>query len=103
MQIMESNIVVRDRDVYKRQVIARADAQAWSSETDEYISISKIEYDVNAELGEYPVVFSTANGTAIERKIIVVDQRVVKNEKANEAVMAFNFFKTVDELSLIHI
>ena len=28
----------------------------------------------------------------------MVDQPVVKNEKANEAVMAFNFFKTVDEI-----
>lgn len=27
------------------------------------------------------------------------DQPFVKNEKANEAVMAFNFFKTVDEIA----
>ena len=30
--------------------------------------------------------------------IFVVNQSFVKNEKANEAVMAFNFFKTVDEI-----
>ena len=81
-----------------KEIIARADAQAWSPESDEYISINKIEYDLKEELGEYPVVFATANGTSIERKIFVVNQRVVKNEKANEAVMAFNFFKTVDEI-----
>ena len=81
-----------------KEIIARADAQAWSPETDEYISINRIEYDLKEELGEYPVVFATANGTSIERKIFVVNQRVVKNEKANEAVMAFNFFKTVDEI-----
>ena len=44
------------------------------------------------------VVFSTASGTNIVRKIVVVNQPFVKNEKANEAIMAFNFFKTVDEL-----
>ena len=44
------------------------------------------------------MTFSTSSGTSVERKIIVVNQPVVKNERANEGVMAFNFFKTVDEL-----
>ena len=44
------------------------------------------------------MTFSTASGLSIQRKIIVVDQPFVKNEKANEAVSAFNFFKTVDEI-----
>lgn len=80
------------------EIIARADAQAWHPEADDYISISKIEYDLKEEVGEYPVVFSTSSGTSVERKIIVVNQPVVKNTKVNEGVMAFNFFKTVDEL-----
>lgn len=79
-------------------IIARADAQAWNPETDDYISISKIDYDLKEEIGEYAVTFSTSSGTSVERKIIVVNQPVVKNERANEGVMAFNFFKTVDEL-----
>ncbi|MBQ2041268.1 MAG: ABC transporter ATP-binding protein [Lachnospiraceae bacterium] len=81
-----------------KEVIARADAQAWDPSTDEYLSINNIQYEVKAEEGEYPVVFSTANGTMIQKTIYVVNQPVVKNPKANEAVMAFNFFKTVDEL-----
>lgn len=80
------------------EIIARADAQAWNPQTDDYMSISKIEYDLKEELGEYPIIYSTSNGTAIQRKIIVVNQPVVKNLKANEGVMAFNFFKTVDEI-----
>ncbi|RHM62351.1 MULTISPECIES: ABC transporter ATP-binding protein [Coprobacillaceae] len=80
------------------EIIARADAKAWDPETDEYISINKIEYDLKNELGEYPVVFSTSNGTEVRRKIIVVNQPFVKNLKANEGVMAFNFFKTIDEI-----
>lgn len=51
------------------------------------------------EEGQYPVTFSTAAGTSIQRTIFVVNQPFVKNEKANEAVMAFNFFKTVDEIA----
>ena len=42
--------------------------------------------------------FYTAGGTCIEKNIFVVNQPFVKNEKANEAIMAFNFFKTVDEI-----
>ena len=81
-----------------KEIIARADAQAWNPETDEYISISKILYDLKPELGQYPVVFKTASGTEITKNIYVVNQPFVKNEKANEAVSAFNFFKTVDEI-----
>ncbi len=81
-----------------KEIIARSNAQAWNPETDDYISIARIEYDLQEELGQYPVTFSTAAGTSIERSIIVVNQPFVKNEKANEAIMAFNFFKTVDEI-----
>ena len=81
-----------------KEVVARADAQAWNPETDEYISLNSIDYSVKEEEGEYPVVFSTSNGTMIQKMIYVVNQPIVKNAKANEAVMAFNFFKTADEL-----
>jgi len=81
-----------------KEIIARSNAQAWDPETDELMSIAKIEYDLQEEEGQYPVTFSTANGTSIERTIYVVNQPFVKNEKANEAIMAFNFFKTVDEI-----
>ena len=86
------------KELDDKEIVARADAQSWNPETDEYISISKIEYELKEEIGEYPVTFSTSNGTSIQRTIFVVNQPFVKNEKANEAVMAFNFFKTVDEI-----
>ena len=79
-------------------IIARADAQAWKESDDSYISISKIEHNLKEELGEYTVTFQTSSGLSTTRKIIVVDQKYVRNEKANEAVSAFNFFKTVDEI-----
>ena len=81
-----------------KEVIARSNAQAWDTATDENISIARIEYDLKEELGEYPVIFSTSNGTSIERSIFVVNQPFIKNEKANEGIMAFNFQTTVDEL-----
>ena len=65
-----SNFYVDVEDVKNlddKEVIALSNAQAWNPETDEYISIHKVEYDVKEEL-------------------------------ANEAVMAFNFARTVDEI-----
>ena len=85
-------------DLDEKEIIARADAQARNPETDEYISIHKIEYELEEKVGVYPVIFSTASGTAIERKIYVIDQPYIKNEKADEAVSAFNFYKTVEEI-----
>ena len=100
-KISASNFYVDIEDVEKlddKEIIARSNAQAWDPETDEYISIAKIEYDLQEEPGRYTVKFSTANGTSIERNIYVKNQPFIKNEKANEGIMAFNFFKTVDEI-----
>ncbi|MEG0313741.1 MAG: ABC transporter ATP-binding protein [Erysipelotrichaceae bacterium] len=80
------------------EVVARADAQAWSSIDNEFIAISKIEYDVKSVRGTYPITFTTNNGTSITTKIIVVKQLYVENEKAQEAIAAFDFFKSVEEL-----
>ena len=86
------------KDLDDKEIIARSNAQAWDPVSDEYISIAKLEYDLSEEEGQYPVTFSTSNGTSVERTIFVVNQPFVKNEKSNEAVMAFNFVKTVDEI-----
>ena len=100
-KISANNFYVDVEDVQNlddKEIVALSNAQAWNPETDDYISISKIEYDLKEEEGQYPVVFSTSNGTSIERTIFVVNQPFVKNEKANEPIMAFNFQKTVDEI-----
>ena len=77
-----------------------SDAQAWNPESDEYISISKMEYDLKEELGEYPVTFSTAAGTSVQADASSWSiSHLSRMSSANEAVMAFNFFKTVDEIT----
>lgn len=86
------------KEIDDAEIIARADAQAWNPETNENLSISKIEYEIEERPGTYAVTFETANGTQTSIKVFVVMQAYVENEKANEAISAFNFFKTVDEL-----
>lgn len=85
-------------DIDDKEIIARADAQAWNPETDELISINRIETDLKREIGEYSVTFETSEHTSISRKIWVVDQHVTENKKANEAMSVFSFFKTADEI-----
>ena len=101
-KISANNFYVDVDDVEEmddKEIIALSNAQAWEVESDDYVSIAKVEYELEKEEGQYPVTFTTADGTSIERTIFVVNQPFVKNEKANEAVMAFNFFKTVDEIN----
>ncbi len=100
-KISANDFFVDIEDVEKlddKEVTALADAQAWETESGDFISINKIEYDVAAEEGEYPVTFSTSGGTSITKTIYVKNNKVVKNEKKGEAVMAFDFFTTVDEI-----
>lgn len=81
-----------------KEITARADAQAWNPATDDYLSISSVKYSLAQEIGIYPVTFSTSAGTMIQKNIHVVNQPFVKNEATDEAIMAFNFFKTKNEL-----
>ncbi|MDF9825823.1 spermidine/putrescine transport system ATP-binding protein [Breznakia sp. PF5-3] len=79
-------------------IIARADAQAWDAESEDYLSIANIEYDIKAEAGTYPVTFSTSKGTKIQVDIFVVKQKYVTDEKKRIGIAAFDFFTTLDEI-----
>ncbi len=82
----------------KDEIIARADAQAWEQESEDYVSLSKVEYDVQAQEGTYPVIFKTKEGTEISVNIIVVKQKYIQDEQKRIGVAAFDFFKNIDEL-----
>ncbi len=79
-------------------IVARADAQAWNPDTDEYLSISSISYEIEKELGSYPVTFSTSNGTSITVNMIVEAENRVVNKEYGEEIYAVNFFKKVNEI-----
>ena len=65
-KISANNFYVDVEDVENlddKEIVALSNAQAWETETDEYISIANIEYELEAKEGQYPVTFSTSNGT----------------------------------------
>ena len=79
------------------EIIARANAQAWTDD-DQDLSISSVVYDVKEEVGTYQCTFSTEKGTSITVNINVSKPVVVEDEHGNEAIQAFDFYKTVDDI-----
>lgn len=79
------------------EVIARANAQAWN-EKGEDLSLAKVSYDVKEEIGIYQCTFSTEKGTSITIKINVVKPTAVEDKENAEAIQAFDFYKTIDEI-----
>ena len=79
-------------------IIDRADAQAWNPETDERISISRVEYEISKQNGTYPVTFFTSAGTCVTSNMIVDDVNRDVNEDYGEEIYAVNIFKTVDDI-----
>ena len=84
--------------IEEKDLIARADAQAWNDETDEQLSIEHVETDLENKIGTYSITFTTVGGLSITKTIQVIDQQIVRDEKRNEGVSAFNFFKSKDEI-----
>lgn len=86
-------------ELTEAEIIARADAQAWSNDADEeLISISKVEYDIKPMKGTYPVTFFTSAGTHYTVNMIVKDQNRVESTEYAEEIFAVDFYKKVDEI-----
>ncbi len=86
------------KELTNADIIARADAQAWDPIKDEFLSISKIEYEILPENGTYPVTFYTHAGTNVTINMIVEDENRVVNKIYQEEIFAVKFFKTCDEI-----
>ena len=80
-------------------IIDRADAQAWDPKSDERISITKLDYELSAENGRYPVTFHTAAGTSVTADMIVQEPNRFVAEEHGEEIYAVNFFKKADEIA----
>lgn len=80
-------------------IIDRADAQAWDPETDERISIVRLDYTLSKENGRYPVTFFTAAGTSVTVDMIVQEPNRFVAEEHGEEIYAVNFFKKADEIA----
>ena len=84
-------------DLSDAKVIALASAEAWVAETEENVSIN-VEHNINPETGEYSVTFSTAAGTSITVRALVVQENRVESTVYQEEIYAMNFFKKVEDI-----
>ncbi|MEF9968722.1 MAG: ABC transporter ATP-binding protein, partial [Longicatena sp.] len=99
-KISASNFYMDLEDVKElttSDVIARANAQAWDFDNED-LSISKVTYDIKEEKGVYPCTFETSNGTSVTINITVIEPIFTEDANNEEAVQAFDFYKTVDEI-----
>ena len=85
------------KDLTDGIVIGRANAQAWNDDNED-VSIAKVEYDVKEAIGTYPCTFKTNKGTEITINITVVNPNYTEDKNNEEAIQAFDFYKTVDEI-----
>jgi hypothetical protein len=85
-------------ELTEADIIARADAQAWDSESEDWISINKVEYDIEPKIGTYPVTLSTKAGTMVSAQMFVREANRIASKEYEEEIYAVNFFKKVDEI-----
>ena len=85
-------------ELTEADIIARADAQAWDSESEDWISINKVEYEIEPKIGTYPVTFSTKAGTMVSAHMFVREANRIASKEYEEEIYAVNFFKKVDEI-----
>ena len=85
-------------EITDQELIARANAQAWDSETEEDISITTVEHNIEEKAGKYPVTFKTHSGTLITIHVNVAEPVYAEDENSNVEIMAFDIYKSVDEI-----
>ena len=86
------------KDITSEEIIARANAQAWDSDTEEDHSIDKVEYNLEEKPGKYPVTFDTSLGTSVTVNINVVKPKIAEDADASIGIQAFDVYKSVDEI-----
>ena len=84
-------------NITDREIIARANAQAWNDENED-VSLSKVSHDLKPLEGTYTCTFGTDKGTEITININVMKPKVVEDIENEEIIQAFDFFKTADEI-----
>lgn len=88
-----------EEELTRADIIARANAQAWkTSDEEQLISITKVEYDIMPEKGSYPVTFSTSAGTMKTVQAIVADENKVEATEYDEIIYAVNIYKDIDDI-----
>ena len=86
------------KDITDEELIARSNAQAWDSDSEEDISITKVIRDIKEEAGAYEITFMTDKETSISVKVNVVSPRVVTDKEEGIGIQAFDVYKSVEEI-----
>ena len=82
-----------------QDLILRANAQAWKADEDEnWISITKVEHNIENSPGRYNITFSTDAGTKVNANVDVVLPKINEDSEEKIGIQAFDVYKTVEEI-----
>ena len=85
-------------EITDQELIARANAQAWDADSEEDISITTVEHNIEEKAGKYPVTFKTHNGTLLTINVNVAEPVYAEDANSNVEITAFDIYKSVDEI-----
>ena len=85
-------------DLDPARIIDLASAEAWDSETQDFVSIKDVESTIEKAPGTYSVTFKTASGTSITIEANVVSQNKKVSSAFQEEIYAMDFFVKTDDI-----
>lgn len=99
MHASEFSMDIEDvNELDNADLIARANAQAWTADEEEDISITEVIHDIKNEVGKYEVTFKTEKGSSITTHVNVVNPKAITDEEENIGIQAFDVYKTIGEI-----
>jgi len=85
-------------EISDADLIMRSNAQAWVADSEEEVSITSVEHNIEAKAGRYQIIFKTDNGTSIKVDVDVVVPRVNEDKSEKIGIQAFDIYKSIDEI-----
>lgn len=79
-----------------KQLILRANAQAWDNDSQEDISISEVTHNIKEEEGKYEVTYKTDKGSSITVNVNVKKPKI--NSSDDVCIQAFDIYKSKEEI-----
>ena len=99
MHASEFSMDIEDVDeLDNADLIARANAQAWTADEEEDISITEVIHDIKNEVGRYEVTFKTEKGSSITTHVNVVNPKAITDKEENIGIQAFDVYKSIGEI-----
>ena len=98
MHATDFTINIEDiESINDKELISRANAQAWNPENMEDIEITEVLHNLEAKDGKYAITYKTGAGTSVTVHATVIEPKVNTTDD-NIGIYAFDIFKSKEEI-----